>query len=307
MWRISDVYGKRIDPFTGKAAFHQGLDLACAAGTAVRAVQDGVVTAAAYSPSYGNHLRILHPDGCETRYAHLQYLYVRPGEVVQAGQTLGTVGQTGRATGAHLHLELWQQGAACDPRRSAGECPLSRVRAGKLVFRDPVLLCGAVYLLLYFDASGFLRLGLLAAILHELGHIFVYCIQQRHLPVIEVTMTGFLYAHGRGEAFSAPAACAGRRRACGQFCPCRGMGGASCASCYHPRQRVLGGKSADGAVQPFANPAAGWCTDGSVCRGAVAAKTRKVCTNRRKRLQNRHIWGKIKERKKRIVYGGPDV
>ena len=80
-----------------------------------RAVQDGVVTAAAYSPSYGNHLRILHPDGCETRYAHLQYLYVRPGEVVQAGQTLGTVGQTGRATGAHLHLELWQQGAACDP------------------------------------------------------------------------------------------------------------------------------------------------------------------------------------------------
>ena len=68
---------------------------------------------------------------------------------------------------------------------------MSRVRAGKLVFRDPVLLCGVVYLLLYFDASGFLRLGLLAAILHELGHIFVYCIQQRHLPVIEVTMTGF--------------------------------------------------------------------------------------------------------------------
>ena len=97
VWRISDVYGKRTDPFTGKAAFHQGLDLACAAGTAVRAV------------------RILHPDGCETRYAHLQYLYVRPGEVVQAGQTLGTVGQTGRATGAHLHLELWQQGTACDP------------------------------------------------------------------------------------------------------------------------------------------------------------------------------------------------
>ena len=84
---------------------------------------------------------------------------------------------------------------------------MNRVRAGKLIFRDPVLLCGMVYLLLYFDASGFLRLGLLAAVLHELGHILVYCIQQRHLPVIEVTMTGFLYAHGRGEAFSAPAAC----------------------------------------------------------------------------------------------------
>ena len=46
---------------------------------------------------------------------------------------------------------------------------MSRVRVGKLVFRDPVLLCGVVYLLLYFDASGFLRLGLLAAVLHELG------------------------------------------------------------------------------------------------------------------------------------------
>ena len=78
---------------------------------------------------------------------------------------------------------------------------MSRVRVGKLVFRDPVLLCGVVYLLLYFDASGFLRLGLLAAVLHELGHIFVYCIQQRHLPVIEVTMTGFCM-HTAGERLS---------------------------------------------------------------------------------------------------------
>ena len=78
---------------------------------------------------------------------------------------------------------------------------MSRVRVGKLVFRDPVLLCGVVYLLLYFDASGFLRLGLLAAVLHELGHILVYCIQQRHLPVIEVTMTGFCM-HTAGERLS---------------------------------------------------------------------------------------------------------
>ena len=125
---------------------------------------------------------------------------------------------------------------------------MNRVRAGKLIFRDPVLLCGMVYLLLYFDASGFLRLGLLAAVLHELGHILVYCIQQRHLPVIEVTMTGFCMRTAGERLSPAPAVRACRRRACGQFCPCRGMGGASCASCYHPRQRVLGGKSADGAV-----------------------------------------------------------
>ena len=64
-------------------------------------------------------------------------------------------------------------------------------RLGPLVFRDPVLLCGVLYFLLYFDASGFLRLGLLAAFLHEWGHILVYCVLLRRFPVIEVTMTGF--------------------------------------------------------------------------------------------------------------------
>ena len=104
---------------------------------------------------------------------------------------------------------------------------MSRLRAGKLVFRDPVLLCGVVYLLLYFDASGFLRLGLLAAVLHELGHILVYCIQQRRLPVIEVTMTGFCMrtAGKRLSPRQTVRACC--RRACGQLCACRGMGGAS--------------------------------------------------------------------------------
>ena len=65
------------------------------------------------------------------------------------------------------------------------------MRLGRLTFRDPILLCGGLYLLLYFDASGFLRLGLLAAVLHECGHILVYCIFEHRLPAIEVTMTGF--------------------------------------------------------------------------------------------------------------------
>ena len=62
---------------------------------------------------------------------------------------------------------------------------------GPLVFRDPLLLCSALYFLLYFDASGFLRLGLLTSFLHECGHILVYCALLRRFPVIEVTMTGF--------------------------------------------------------------------------------------------------------------------
>lgn len=114
-WRVSDAYGWREDPFTGEETFHNGIDLACAEGTAVRAVQSGVVTAARRSTSYGNCLRILHADGTELLYAHLQYLYVRTGEIVRAGETLGTAGQTGRATGAHLHLELRRKGTLCDP------------------------------------------------------------------------------------------------------------------------------------------------------------------------------------------------
>lgn len=119
-WRISDGYGWREDPFTGKRAFHKGIDLACAEGTAVLAAEGGVVTRASRSESYGNCLYLLHPDGRETRYAHLQYCYVRAGEVVQAGQVLGTAGQTGRATGAHLHFELWEQGTAQDPAAALG-------------------------------------------------------------------------------------------------------------------------------------------------------------------------------------------
>ena len=75
------------------------------------------------------------------------------------------------------------------------------VRAGPLVFRDPLLLCGTLYLLLWSDASGFLRIGLYAAVLHELGHILVYLALFRRLPVIEVTMTG-LCMRTRGQALT---------------------------------------------------------------------------------------------------------
>lgn len=119
-WRVSDAYGLRQDPFTGDETFHHGVDLACAEGTAVQAVREGVAVSARRSASYGICLCVQHPDGTETLYAHLQYLYVRTGETVQAGQVLGTAGQTGRATGAHLHFELHKQGTACDPSALLG-------------------------------------------------------------------------------------------------------------------------------------------------------------------------------------------
>lgn len=119
-WRISDGYGWREDPFTGKRAFHKGIDLACAEGTEVLAAEGGAVVQAYRSTSYGTCLRVLHTDGSESLYAHLQYAYVRQGEAVEAGQLLGTAGQSGRATGAHLHFELYRQGEACDPADALG-------------------------------------------------------------------------------------------------------------------------------------------------------------------------------------------
>ena len=65
-----------------------------------------------------------------------------------------------------------------------------RVRVGRVVFRDPLCTCALLYILLYFDSSGFLRLGLLAAALHECGHILAFALLFGRLPVVEVTMTG---------------------------------------------------------------------------------------------------------------------
>ena len=119
-WRVSDGYGWREDPFTGKRAFHKGIDLACAEGTGILAVRDGTVLRTKRSDSYGSCMELLLADGTAAVYAHLQYIYVRPGEAVESGQLLGTAGQSGRATGAHLHFELYRQGEACDPADALG-------------------------------------------------------------------------------------------------------------------------------------------------------------------------------------------
>ena len=117
--RKTSGYGWRTDPMGGLGDdFHIGNDLAAAQGTAVLAAADGVVRTAGSHKSYGNYVRILHADGDETLYAHMQYLFVRAGERVTAGQTLGTVGQTGNATGPHLHFEILHKGLRYDPAQA---------------------------------------------------------------------------------------------------------------------------------------------------------------------------------------------
>ncbi len=112
---ISSAYGWREDPFSGEWTFHYGVDCAAAEGEAVYAVMAGVVESNVYSTSYGNCIRVRHTDGTVSLYAHLQYAFAREGEVVAAGQQIGTVGQTGWATGAHLHLEIIVDGTNLDP------------------------------------------------------------------------------------------------------------------------------------------------------------------------------------------------
>lgn len=113
---VTSGYGWRIDPVSGEGTeFHTGADLPVAEGTQVLAAADGVVRVAGTHSSYGNYVRILHPNGDETLYAHMQYIYVRAGQKVERGQVLGTSGQTGNVTGPHLHFELLHGGVRYDP------------------------------------------------------------------------------------------------------------------------------------------------------------------------------------------------
>lgn len=113
----SSSYGWRVDPFSGKEAFHEGLDFVADSGTPIYASAAGIVTAAEQTPDYGRIVKINHGSGLETRYAHASQLLVKAGERVERGQLIARVGSTGRSTGAHLHFEVRLNGAALDPRK----------------------------------------------------------------------------------------------------------------------------------------------------------------------------------------------
>lgn len=103
---ISSRFGKRKDPFTRKETFHGGLDIAAEEGTPVYASADGEVSFSERKGGYGNLIVLNHRLGYETLYGHLSSMSVHSGEKVRKGQKIGEVGQTGRATGNHLHFEV---------------------------------------------------------------------------------------------------------------------------------------------------------------------------------------------------------
>jgi murein DD-endopeptidase MepM/ murein hydrolase activator NlpD len=112
---ISSYFGHRADPFTGRKAFHRGVDFAGPAGAQVVAVASGVVTYTKERFGYGRTVEINHGNGYVTRYAHNQKVLVAVGETVKKGQPIALIGSTGRSTGPHLHFEVLKQGRAVDP------------------------------------------------------------------------------------------------------------------------------------------------------------------------------------------------
>jgi murein DD-endopeptidase MepM/ murein hydrolase activator NlpD len=116
--RISSHFGERRDPVHGRSRHHAGIDIAVERGTPIAAAGPGTVVFAGRRGGYGNLVEIKHQDGRLTRYAHAERILVSPGDVVRAGQTIATVGSTGRSTGPHLHFEVSDGGAAVDPLES---------------------------------------------------------------------------------------------------------------------------------------------------------------------------------------------
>jgi murein DD-endopeptidase MepM/ murein hydrolase activator NlpD len=115
--RVSSAYGWRSDPLKGHTKFHGGIDLAARYGTEVPAAAAGTVVTAEAQGGYGLTVVLRHPDGVETRYAHLASLEVKTGDTVRQGEQVGRVGSTGRSTGPHLHFEVTQAGRRVDPEQ----------------------------------------------------------------------------------------------------------------------------------------------------------------------------------------------
>lgn len=125
---LESSFGGRVDPFSGRMAFHAGLDLAAPYGSDVFSTSAGKVTAAEYRGAYGNMVEIDHGLGISTRYGHMASLNVEPGQVVTKGEKIGVQGSTGRSTGPHVHYEVRVNDRPVNPAKflSAGKLYVSQ-------------------------------------------------------------------------------------------------------------------------------------------------------------------------------------
>jgi murein DD-endopeptidase MepM/ murein hydrolase activator NlpD len=113
--RMSSTYGNRKDPFTGRRAFHAGMDFPAPQGTTVLSAGKGKVTFVGQKSGYGNVVEVTHGPNLVTRYGHLSAFLVKQGQEVGTGTPIAKVGSTGRSTGPHLHFEVRRKDSAVDP------------------------------------------------------------------------------------------------------------------------------------------------------------------------------------------------
>jgi len=112
---MSSKYGWRIDPFTGKKAWHNGVDFAGSEGGDIISVAAGVVTWADTRSGYGQLIEIDHGDGYISRYGHNKNNLVKAGDSIKKGQIIALMGSSGRSTGPHVHFEVFKHGRPVDP------------------------------------------------------------------------------------------------------------------------------------------------------------------------------------------------
>ncbi len=114
---VTSGFGRRSSPFTGQSRMHTGIDISNRPGTPVMAPARGTVTFSGSDGAYGISIVINHGNNLVTKYAHLQRTLVREGQQVQREDVIGTLGNTGRSTGPHLHYEVRVGGMPVDPTR----------------------------------------------------------------------------------------------------------------------------------------------------------------------------------------------
>ena len=112
---ITSKFGPRSAPTAGASTFHQGIDIAGAEGTPILAAADGVVSVASSNKTSGNYIILDHGNGYQTSYSHLSAINIGVGKFVKKSQTIGKMGQTGIATGPHLHFMVYKNSVPINP------------------------------------------------------------------------------------------------------------------------------------------------------------------------------------------------
>ncbi|MCI4644400.1 MAG: M23 family metallopeptidase [Hyphomonadaceae bacterium] len=126
--RLTSNYGMRVDPFTRRPAWHNGIDMAAYYKAPIAAAGPGTVTYAGRMSGYGRMVEVNHGYGFKSRYAHMQSISVSRGDTVAIGDTLGLMGSSGRSTGPHLHYEVYFNDKPYDP--------VDFLKAGRHVHQD---------------------------------------------------------------------------------------------------------------------------------------------------------------------------